>query len=72
MLVMGLLVAVLHQLMGSGNSFETIGVVKLHGIILSEGPPSTSGTHIEPKSFIGVAPQQVANRTFMWHLLEPI
>lgn len=39
---------------------------------MSESPACASGTDIETKSFIGIAPQKVTNGTFMWDFLDSI
>lgn len=58
---MGPVVPVHHQLMGSGNQLQVVGVVELLGDILSERVTSTSRRDAPTASVIRVGPQQITN-----------
>ncbi len=72
MAVMSMLVAVVHQLMSPCDLLQAIGMVELHGIVLSECPSSSSWTYIKTKPLIRVTPKQIANGSFTGHLLNSV
>jgi len=39
--------------------------------LVSEQPPSTSGTHCPSLDILGVTPDKIAERAFVWNLLSP-
>ena len=70
--VVGPVVTLHHKLMGTGDSCQVVGVVKLLRNILAETVSSSSWRNTPAASIIRVRPQQVAHGTFLWHLLNSV
>lgn len=64
------LVALIHQLMSSSNSLETIHVVELGGNLVPKEPSRSSRTDGPGVDILWVTPDQVAERTLMRDFLS--
>lgn len=65
-------VSVHYELMSAGDSAQVVCMVKLFRDVLAEGVASTSGRDAPTAAVIGVGPEQVAHRSFLWHLLNSV
>lgn len=72
MAIMGVLISVVHQLVGSCDLFQPVGMIEFHWIILTKCPSGSSWTHVKAEPFIGVTPKQVTNRPFTGNLLDSV
>lgn len=70
--VVGPVVALHDQLVGSRNELEAIGVVVLLGHILSKRVASATRRDTPPCAVVGVTPQEVTHGALVWHLLHTI
>lgn len=70
--LMGPVVSVHHELMGSCDSSQVVGVVELLRDVLAEGVASTTGRDTPTASVIGVGPQQIADWSFVRHFLHAV
>lgn len=56
--------------MGSGDHLEVVSVVELLSNVLAEGVSGTTRVHAPASTIIGIRPEQIAHRSFMWDFLE--
>lgn len=61
-----------HQLMGTSDHLQVVGVVELLSDVLAKSVAGTTGVHAPPRPVIRVTPQQVTHRSLVRHLLEPL
>ena len=71
-LVVRPVVSVHHELMGTCDPGEAIGVVELLRYVLAERVSSTTGRDAPTASIIGVGPEQVANGALVGNLLHAV
>lgn len=65
-------IALHHQLMGTGDPGQVVRMVKLLWNILSKTVAGTSGRNTPTTSVIGIRPQKIAHGAFLGHLLNSI
>ena len=70
--VVGPVVTVHHKLMGACYQFQVIRVVELLRYVLAEGVAGSTGGDTPSASVIWVGPEQIADRSLMWHLHDPV
>ena len=71
-------VALVHQLVGSCDHLQLVGVVELFGDVLhysisydAEEEASATGTLLVPLNIVRVAPDEVTSGPFFWDFLDP-
>ena len=64
------LVALVHELVGARDAFETIDVVEFGRDLVAKEPAGTSRAHGPCTNFLRIAPDQVTKGTFVWNLLR--
>jgi len=65
-------ISVHNKLMSTGNSSQTVSMVKLFRNILAKRVTSTSGGDTPTTSVIRVGPEEIANRSLMGNFLHSI
>ena len=69
---MGGAVALVHQLVGSGDNFDVVGAVELLGDVFSEGEAGASGALSPALNVVWIGPDNVAHGSFVGDLLDSV